>query len=252
MLLSIISCVFFTSFSFVFAQDVDDLIYMTENNSPANYLENGKLKGISVELLRLMWKKMGYPEQTITVYPWARGYLHVKKTKNHVLFTMSRTKEREELFKWVGPVFTTRQILIALLDKNIKLRTIEDAKKYNIGIIIDDIAGMLLKESGFDNNRLQGVSNLRQNIRKLELDRIDLIAYSENGFYSYLKLNNLNPEKFESVYILKETKLYYAFHKDTPDSLLQKFQKALDSLHVRHMEILKRYNSAMTLTGVKP
>jgi polar amino acid transport system substrate-binding protein len=99
-----------------------------------------------------------------------------------------------------------------------------------------------LKESGFDNNKLQGVSKLRQNVQKLELDRIDLIAYSENGFYKHLKINNLDPKKFESVYILKETELYYAFHKDTPDSLVQKFQKALDSLHVEHMGILKRYN----------
>ncbi len=239
---SIIICVLFTSFSFVFAQDVDDLIYMTEDYAPANYLENGTLKGTSVELLKLMWKKMGYPEQTINVYPWARGYLYIKNMGNHVLFTMSRTKEREKLFKWVGPIFTTRQILIALSEKKIKLHTIEDAKKYQIGIIRDDVAGMLLNKSGFDNNKLQEVSKLQHNIKKLELDRIDLIAYSENGFYKHLKLNNLDPKKFESVYILKETGLYYAFHKDTPDPLIQKFQKALDSLQVEHMSILKRYN----------
>ncbi|MCP4552392.1 MAG: amino acid ABC transporter substrate-binding protein [Bacteroidetes bacterium] len=239
---TIFICFFSASFSFVFAQDVDDLNYMAEDYAPANYLENGKLKGISVELLKLMWEKMGYPEQIIRVYPWARGYSYVKKEKNHVLFTMSRTKEREKLFKWVGPIFATRQILIALSVKKIKLHTIEDAKKYHIGIIIEDIAGMILKKSGFDNNKLQSVSRLKQNIQKLELNRIDLIAYSEHGFSNYLKLNNLDPEKFESVYILKETGLYYAFHKDTPDSLVQKFQKALNSLHDEHMRILKRYN----------
>ncbi len=239
LLSSIIIFVLFTSFAF--AQDVDDLIYMAEDCPPANYLENGKLKGISIELLKLMWKKMGYPEQTINIYPWARGYFYVKEENNHVLFTMSRTNEREKLFKWVGPIFTTRQILIALSEKKIKLHTIEDAKKYHVGIIIEDVAGRILKESGFDINKLQGVSNLRQNIQKLELNRIDLIAYSENGFSDYLKLNNLDPKQFESVFVLKETGLYYAFHKNTPDSLIQKFQKALDSLHDEHKRILKRY-----------
>ncbi len=104
---SIIIFALFSNFSFVFAQDVDDLIYMAEDYAPANYLENGKLKGISVQILKLMWEKMGYPEQQVVVYPWARGYFYIKTKKNHVLFTMSRTKEREKLFKWVGPIFYT-------------------------------------------------------------------------------------------------------------------------------------------------
>ncbi len=135
-----------------------------------------------------------------------------------------------------------RQILFSLLDKKIKIHTLEDAKQYHIGVIIDDVAGMLLKESGFDKNNLQGVSRLRQNIRKLEFDRIDLIAYSESGFADHLKLHNLDPNKFESVYVLKETGLFYAFHKDTPDPLVQKFQKALDGLRDEHIRILSHYN----------
>ncbi|MCP3926814.1 MAG: amino acid ABC transporter substrate-binding protein [Desulfobacterales bacterium] len=230
-----------TVFSSVYAQKVNDLVYMTEDYAPANYLENGKLKGYSVEILKLIWKKMGYPEQKINVFPWARSYSYVMKQKNHVLFSMARTKDRENLFKWVGPICTSRQVLIALADKKIKLSKIEDVKKYNTGAIIKDVAGMIVKKSGFA-KKLQSVSRLSQNIQKLELGRIDLIAYSEQGLYEYLKLNRIDTKKYETVFVLQEIGLYYTFHKATPDSLINSFQKAIDNLHDEHMKILKKYN----------
>ena len=33
-----------------------------------------------------------------------------------------------------------------------------------------------------------------------------------------------------SLVLMEKGGLYYAFHKDTPDDLIQKFQRALDSL----------------------
>ncbi len=118
---------FITFFSLVYAQEVDDLVYMTKI-MPANYLEKGKLRV----------KKMGYTEQKIKVLPWARGYSHVMKQKNHVLFSMARTKDREKLFQWAGPICTSRLVLIALADNKIKLSKFEDVKKYNTGYCRSD------------------------------------------------------------------------------------------------------------------
>ncbi len=184
---------------------------------------------------------MGYPEQPIEQLPWARGYVLLEKQKNSVLFTMARTKEREHMFKWVGPLSTERQVLIALSKKKVELQSIEDAGELFVECILGDVTGNLLKASGFNAGKLMGVSKLIQNIKKLSSDRIDLIAYSERGFRNYLETNKLDPDKYETVFILKSTTQYFAFHKDVPDSLIQKFQNALDSIQEEHKALLKRY-----------
>ena len=227
--------------SMAIAVDAEDLIYMTEEYRPYNYTENGQATGISVDLLRLMWKKMGAVEQPVISYPWARGYRLVQVKPNHVLFAMSRTEQRDKLFKWVGPLYVARHVLIGLSERKIQVNSLEDAKKYRIGTIKEDIAEQLLTTAGFEKTNLQGVSNMETNMEKLKKGRIDLIAYGERGFHDLVKSGGYDPEQYETVHVIEENGSYYAFHKDTPDLLIQKFQDALDSLKVEHERILTRY-----------
>ena len=124
--------------SLTFAQSPEDLIYMAEDYPPANYLEDGKITGVSVEILKLIWEKMECPEKPIMIVPWGRGYRLVKTEPNHVLFSMSRTKE------WVGPIFTARHVLVGLEDKNYQLDKLDDAKPFRIGTIKQDIGECVL------------------------------------------------------------------------------------------------------------
>ena len=58
-----------------------------------------------------------------------------------------------------------------------------------------------------------------------------------------LKANGFNPADYESVYVLNSKELYFAFHKDTPDSVIEKLQAALDSVKAdgEYEKILDRY-----------
>ena len=52
-------CAIFMGLSFnAFAQDVEDLVYMTEEYRPLNYMEDGEVKGLTVELLKMIWEEM--------------------------------------------------------------------------------------------------------------------------------------------------------------------------------------------------
>ncbi len=234
----------FITMSAAFAQDmdIDDLVYMAENYPPANYIENGELRGASVEVLKLMWKTMGYPEQPIKVLSWVRGFKLVQTEKNHVLFTMSRTEERENLFKWVGPIFKGRQVLVGLADRDITLHSLEDAKHFKIGTIRDDVAEMMLLNAGFDRQKLESVVGHIQNIKKLLSGRVDFICLSEDAIRQLTKIHHYDPKRLKTYLVVNETKNYYAFHKDTPDKLIQRFQEAFDSLKEEHTDILKNYN----------
>ncbi|HIH73913.1 MAG TPA: transporter substrate-binding domain-containing protein, partial [Methanosarcina sp.] len=53
-----------------------DLIFYTEQLPPYNYMENGTLEGLSVELLEAVTEKMGkkVTREEIHLVPWTEGY----------------------------------------------------------------------------------------------------------------------------------------------------------------------------------
>jgi len=53
------------------ASGPENLTYLTEDYPPSNYLENGVLKGVAVDVLKALWMKMGVKEQPIEVSNWA-------------------------------------------------------------------------------------------------------------------------------------------------------------------------------------
>jgi polar amino acid transport system substrate-binding protein len=214
-----------------------DLRYFTEEYPPYNFEVEGEMRGISVDLLRLIWKEMGVAEQPIHLVPWARGYRMVQDRPGTVLFAMSRTEEREEMFQWVCPITVNRQVLIARADRDIRIDSLEEAKKYRIGTILEDVADNLLNEAGFQN--LQQVSNFDLNLRKLDAGRIDLLAYGDTSFHQQVE----NSENYKVIYVLRELPACFAFHRDTPETLVADFQQAMDSIVARgdHAELVERY-----------
>jgi polar amino acid transport system substrate-binding protein len=222
-----------------------DLTYLTEESPPENYTENGELKGLAVELLQLMWDKLGQKHHEIKVVPWARGYKDVQNRPNTVLFAMTRLEEREKMFKWVGPIRKTRFALIARKESRIKINSIGDIKHYTIATIINDGTEVFLIKKGLKEH-LDQSSDLKSAVQKLNLGRADFIAYGEQNLKYFMANNSLNPKDYKTVYILTKSSDYYTFHKDTPDSVIKKFQAALDSVKAegKYKAIEQKYRSS--------
>ncbi|MBF0224542.1 MAG: transporter substrate-binding domain-containing protein [Desulfobacterales bacterium] len=124
------------------------------------------MQGIAVDLLVLMLERVGSKQgrQDIKMYPWARAYNYAQDIKNTILFSTTRTEEREKIFKWVGPIFTNNMCLIARKDSHIKANTFEEMKNYRIGTVIDDVSEQLLVKEGFSIDILKrnilGINNI--------------------------------------------------------------------------------------------
>ncbi|HEY4744930.1 MAG TPA: transporter substrate-binding domain-containing protein [Desulfuromonadaceae bacterium] len=215
-----------------FAQSVDELILMTENYPPLNFSANGRLQGISVDLMDALLKKLGsrLTRHDIQLLPWARGYATILNTRNTCLFAMTRTREREPLFKWVGPICSSRIVLIAKKTRHIRIRSASDLWNYKIGAVRNDVGEQLLLEKGVAKEALEIVTLPDHNAKMLRADRIDLWACGEIVAKWVLKQNGLRPGEFTTAYVLLEGDQYIAFHRDTPDALINKFQSALDEL----------------------
>ncbi len=230
-----------------FSYASEHISFMTPDYRPLNYLHNGELQGPSIEILQLLQKKLNNKED-ITLLPWKRAYQNTQVTINTALFSTTRTKEREDLFKWVGPLAQKRFNIYALKSSNIKIDDFEQMKKYVVGVERSTINEHMLLSRGIIN--LSKVNYPMQNLSMILKKRIDLWSISSSTFYETLLASRLDPNDLEIVYTLRKAKLYIAFNKKTPDETIEKWQKAYDELYDsgKVKEIFKKHKVSYLYT----
>jgi polar amino acid transport system substrate-binding protein len=149
--------------------------------------------------------------------------------ENVLLFGTSQTLNRLSKFKWVGPLSTKRDILIARKNAGFKIDSLADAKKVGrIGTVRDDTREEYLKELGFEN--LESVSDEKLNAQKLKLGRIDLWVYKVPGLRTVCELAKVDPDQFEEVLHLRKTDTSMAFSLKTPDSIVDRWRGAFNAM----------------------
>lgn len=219
---------FCSSLTHVMAQQLRDLVFMTEEYPPYNYTEHNQLKGISIDVLDQALNSFGLQPVKVKSYPWVRGYEAVLRGPNVVLFSMTRTVAREDLFQWVGPISPTEIVLIA---KKGRVEFDEEnlPRRYSIGVVRSDI-GELLVSQRFGSVNLQFSSQPDQVAKQLISDRIDIWAYEKNVALWLIKQMGSNPDDFEVLYVLEKSDLYFALSKDVDKRLVRQLQNAVDHI----------------------
>jgi polar amino acid transport system substrate-binding protein len=209
-----------------------NLTFYTEQLPPYNYMENGTLKGLSVDLLEEITEKMGkkVTREEVRLVPWTEGYQAALTQNNTVLFSTARTPEREQSFKWAGPFYSDRYVLFALPDRGITIESPEDLNEYRIGVIADDATTQQLLDIGVNRSQIVSQNNVSANIAGLENGDIDLWACPEGAGRYFAEQATGNYYSYMVVYQLETQDLYYAFSKDVPDSVVQSFQQSLEAL----------------------
>lgn len=216
------------------AAGLEGLTFITEEYPPYNYRQNDRLEGISIELLERIFAETdtALSREDVLYYPWARGYDTALSEPGTVLFSTTRTEQREELFQWVGPIATNRVKLIARRDSDIQLNDIEDAIDggYRIAVIREDIGAQRLQEAGVPDSQVHAAISNVSALRMLERGRVDLWAYGEDVAFWLMEEEGLPATDFAPVLTISESDLYYALHRDTDPSLVARMQAALDRL----------------------
>lgn len=217
--------------SSVGAADLSSLRIMTENFPPFNYSENGKPAGIAVERLLSASEAAGMPvtKDQISVITWARAYKTTLSGPNALLFSTTRSAEREDLFKWAGPIGQNRIVVWAKKSSNIG--QIDDLSKISEKIVLvrDDIADQMVVGAGVPDNMIIRSSKLEASAKQIENDRAKLWAYSEIAVPTILEGIGANIDDYEIVHVLRSTDLYFAFSKDVDDALIAKLQAGIDA-----------------------
>lgn len=222
---------------------------IAEEWPPFSFQNNESITGFAIEIIEELIKDAGLEQDgSIEIWPWARALIEIQKRSNILITAMNRSKDRENLFKWVGPI-SPRQIWLYKLASrdDISLRSLEDAKSYQIGVVKgSSSASYLIKNDFIESTALQTITFEVQNIKKLLLGRVDLIAFSLSEVAWQLK-RQTPPVSISMVeptlLISDDTQYYIALSKQVPDSIIIQLQNAFDQLKKdgRYKKIWQKY-----------
>ena len=239
--------IFLIPVAIVTAEPLPEFKIMTEEWKPYNFIENNKIQGISVDMFVAMLERIGSEQgrNDIKLYPWARGYMILKAKPDTILFTMTKTKERKPLFKWVCPIFENTILLHALKSRKIIINSITDLKRYKIGTYIKDVGeNILIKKAGLKLSDLDRTPQQALGVIQLFAGRNDLFVGSKVTVDKICEKHGYRKEDIEPVFVLSRDVMCYAFHKEIPDAVIEKFQKAFNDLKAEGKleELFRKYN----------
>ena len=221
------------------------VVLLTENFPPYNMAINGKnfaqednIDGIAADVVREMFKRAGVKYNLTLRFPWDRIYKLALEKPGYGVFVTARLPEREQLFKWVGPIGPDDWVLLAKADSSINLTSLDEAKQYRIGAYKGDAISEYLTDKGVEHS-----TSLRdqENARKLVAGQIDLWATGDPAGRYLAKQEGVSG--LRTVLRFDSAELYLALNKDTPDEIVAKLQAALDQMRAEGFvdDILNSY-----------
>jgi polar amino acid transport system substrate-binding protein len=207
-----------------------DLIIIAEKDYPPITFKNknGKADGLAVEVTKLIMKNLKL-NQKIRVLPWNRAYNMLTQKPNVVLFSVSRTKQRENIFQWVGPIYNMKSNIYVKKDSTIKVNSLDDLKKLkSIGTYFNSFNEQYLKQKGFKN--LKPIKNNILNIKKLMNNRVDAITATNVTIKEMLKKAGYSTKDVKDIFTFMNVGVYYAFSKGVPTEIIDAWNKEFKKL----------------------
>jgi polar amino acid transport system substrate-binding protein len=202
------------------------LYITTESSPPSAMMGEGQIIGFATEKIRVVMDRVGI-DYEIEILPWKRAYLLAQTQENTCVYSTTRVPERETMFKWVGPTHENDWTLFGRANRDYRITSIEDARRYRIGAYNGDVRSDALIAQGFN---VDTVQDKLSNPRKLLVDRIDLWASSVRVGSALIAENGWTGQ-IVPVLTFKRTELYLACHISVSNNLIARMNAALRAMN---------------------
>lgn len=202
----------------------------TEDLPPYQYtLENGSLSGYTVELMHCLAYLAEGKSLSVHSRSWSAAFRTVLENKNTVLFSTSRTKEREGLFIWGGALVTENTYAWSL-DPKLKVGDVESLRAYPISLTRSSSSDYYFSDRKFPN--IVRVDQQEQNMKMLLRQRVKLIIGTPQVIRLRAEKMGIDRALLKRVILLPELSqnLYFAFNKDTDRELIKRYMSAYESI----------------------
>lgn len=211
----------------------------TEEWRPFNFVnESNEIDGFTTAIVRKIAADLDTKIDSQLV-PWSRALESTQRNKNSLIYSIYRVPERENLFKWVGPIYQVDTVLWGIKDRDLPIKSIQDAKNFKITVQANSAYAIALENLGFNKDKLI-LDYAQTDIQMLLRQQADLVPLS---MFSIGKLNSQAIEfsqsprgksapavQWKPYALLSTANLYLAFNKETPDDVIAAWQSELNKL----------------------
>jgi len=180
--------------------------------------------GISTDMLRyaLDRAKIKY---SVAMYPWRRAYNMALNNPNTCVYSTIRTGEREESFKWIGPIIYDDWVVFARADNPSAISSIADLKGHAVGVARGDAEALFLRSEGI---AVDEVTDDQLNPRKLSSGRVEFWATARlKGMYFAARAGIGG---LKEVLWIRRFPVYLACNKSVPEKTVAALNKAINEL----------------------
>jgi ABC-type amino acid transport substrate-binding protein len=202
---------------------------MTEEFPPFNYRDGtGQITGPVTRVVEEILNRTG--EITpIELLLWSEGYKICQDVPGTVLFSMSRSQEREGHFQWVGPVASFEFVFYGRNESHQKISTLDDARKVStIAVVRDDVRHQFLAENNLTNLLL--CSDDHECVARLLSHEADLWLGSSAGAAWVLEEAGADPHAIVPLYPVRTIEIYIALQRETPVETVQVWRDTLAAM----------------------
>lgn len=211
---------------------------LTEEWAPYNYRDNGRITGLSTEVVQAIMALTG-DDIPIRLNPSMRSTHELHTQPGSIMFSVFRTSEREPLYKWVGPI-ADGSIHPYQLATAVPINTLEQLLQ--APRITTRHAGLIptmLQSMGFRNLDMSATQS-QQLYQMLLAGRTGvIIGDTDLGVAYHSKRLGVAPGTLRRIPIeLYRSSLYIAFRPDIDDEFIAKWARALE--HLRETGELQR------------
>lgn len=226
-----------------------DISWVTASFPPASWQDetDGSPRGVFIDILRaIAGNEVDF--SSIGFHPWPRGMHLVSHTPMTSLFAISKTPERQKTMKFSDTVLNSRfgilcrKSVITNLKADGKIpqtyqmgKSLKDKSPIahlTIGVVINDAVEEHIRQNEIKPKGIVRTTSFKRLVNRLKHGRVDAIAFNvASGLWKFKELAKIKKgmayEQFETIYILADDPIAFAFHKDTPQALLDRFNKDL-------------------------
>lgn len=208
---------------------------VTEELPPYNMIENGQITGLCTDLVQAALEEAGV-DGYFEMLPWARAYDLAQHVDNVLIYSMSRTPERERLFQWVGNLVSVRWYLYAHTERPVKLLNLAEGRAHQVATVNQDSGEQYLQAHGFTlGQNLQSSARYALNYEKLKRGHVDLWISDELNAYSVVRQAGDDPQRVLMPVLeipdLGHDAFSLAASPGTPVQTVEKLRQALERLH---------------------
>lgn len=205
---------------------------ITVDEQPANFTRSdGSMDGFAVEIVQALQRELN-DQSRLEIMPEGRALLTAQQEHNVLLFSFSRTPEREHSFHWLLPVLKKRWQIYVHPQSQLKLQSLADLRKLAaIGVVRGDVRESYLMQQGFTN--LVAVTTHQQNLQMLQNERVQAIV--DDGIeLAYVIKEQSSPQIVPKMAMtLRTSNVYIMIRKTADPQEVARWQQAVETLKLR-------------------